>query len=109
MRHAKACRYASIAIYCFWTVLLIWQNPGFQYDEALLVLGGVHMLNSSGELTLPHDPDTWLCAPRRCFQLMTVRYVGAVKDYLCLPLFAIFGAHAEIVRLVGMLLGALGV
>ncbi len=40
---------------------------------------------------------------------MTVRYVGAIKDYLCLPLFAAFGPSAEIVRLVGMLLGALGI
>jgi hypothetical protein len=40
---------------------------------------------------------------------MTVRYVGAVKEYLCLPLFAAFGASAEIVRIVSMLLGALGI
>jgi hypothetical protein len=73
--------------------LMIAQNPGLQYDEALQVLGTVHMLNSTGELTLPHDPDTWICARQRCIPLMTVRYTGAIKEYLCLPLFAVFGAR----------------
>jgi len=98
-----------VAVYCLWSALLILQNPGLQYDEALLVLGSVHMRHSAREIPLPHDPDTWFCAFNRCFPLMTVRYVGAVKEYLCLPLFAVFGPSAEAVRFLSMALGALGI
>jgi hypothetical protein len=100
---------AAVLVYLLWAALLIAQNPGFQYDEALLVLGGVHMRISAGEFNLPHDPDTWFCSFGRCLQLMTVRYVGAVKDYLSLPLFAVFGPSAELVRALSALLGALGI
>src|SRR5712692_6593557 len=98
----------ALALYCLWAGLLILANPGFQYDEALLVLGAVHMRHSPGELALPHDPNTWFCPSSRCFPLMTVRYAGAIKEYLCLPLFAAFGPSAEAVRIVSMLLGMLG-
>jgi hypothetical protein len=40
---------------------------------------------------------------------MTVRYVGAIKEYLCLPLFALFGPGAVVIRVVSALLGALGI
>ncbi len=100
---------SALAVYCFWAILLIIQNPGVQYDEALLVSGAVHMMNSPGELTLSHDPDTWVCVLGRCFPLMTVRYVGAFKEYVCLPLFRIFGAHAVIIRLVSMLFAMFGI
>src|SRR5947209_12704102 len=99
----------ALALYFLSGTTLILLNPGFQYDEALQALGSVHMMNSPAELTLPHDPDTWLCAPGRCFPLMTVRYTGAIKEYLCLPLFMMFGTYAQIVRLVSMLLGAVGI
>jgi len=101
--------FGLVLLYSFWAVLLILQNPGFQYDEALLVLGSVQMRHSPQEIALPHDPHSWVCPAGRCFPLMTVRYVGAIKEYLCLPLFAAFGPSAEIVRLVSMLLGALGI
>src|SRR6188474_2079468 len=80
--------WGALALYILWACLLILQNPGFQYDEALLVLGAVHLRHSPGELTLPHDPNTWICPSGFCLPLMTVRYVGAIKEYLCLPLFA---------------------
>ena len=89
----------ALALYSLWAGVLILQNPGFQYDEALLVLGAVHMRTAPGELTLPHDPNTWFCPSRRCFPIMTVRYVGAIKEYLCLPLFAALGPSAEVVRI----------
>jgi hypothetical protein len=98
----------AMALYSLWAGLLIWQNPGLQYDEALLVLGSVHMRHSHTELTLPHDPDTWVSVPRRQIPLMTARYVGAVKEYLCLPIFALFGTDAEVLRIVSALLGILG-
>ena len=102
-------RAAAVGLYLLWSGLLIQANPGFQYDEGLMVLGSVHLLHSSGELTLPHDPDTWVCPRGFCFPLMTVRYVGAIKEYLALPLFALFGSSAEVVRILSMLLGAIGV
>ncbi len=97
----------ALLTYCLLAALLILQHPGLQYDEALLVLGSVQMRHSAAELPLPHDPDTWICPAARCFPLMTVRYVGAIKDYLCLPLFAVFGTHAWVVRLLSALLGLL--
>jgi hypothetical protein len=99
----------ALLVYGSWAILLISQNPGLQYDEALLVLGSVHLRHSRSELPLPHDPDTWLCLPGRCLPLMTVRYVGAIKEYLCLPLFAVFGTRAVVVRMASMFLGLLGI
>lgn len=96
-------------MYCVVSIILIAQDPGLQYDEALLALGSVHMLNSPGELRLPHDPDTWACAFGRCFPLMTVRYVSAFKEWVCLPFFAIFGSSAEALRLVNVAMGAVGI
>jgi hypothetical protein len=99
----------AVGVYALLGGTLILQNPGLEYDEALQVLGAVHMRNSPGEITLPHDPDTWLCAAGRCLPLMTVRYAGAVKEYLCLPLFTLFGTRVEVVRLVSLLLGGVGI
>src|SRR5581483_7134638 len=56
-----------------------------------------------------HDPNTWICPLGRCVPLMSGRYVGAIKEYLCLPLFALFGTRAAMVRLVSMLMGGLGI
>jgi hypothetical protein len=100
---------AAVVLYCFWGGLLIMQGPGLQYDEALLVLGSVHMRISPHELDLPHDTNTWVPAFGRWFPLMTARYVGAAKEYLCLPLFGLFGARTEALRIVSMLLGAFGI
>jgi hypothetical protein len=91
-------------LYCLLATTLIVERPGLHYDEALLVLNAVQMRHSPAELTLPHDPDTWYCFRHRCFPLMTVRYVGAVKDYLCLPLFALFGTKAAVVRFASVFL-----
>lgn len=100
---------AAICAYGLLAILVIAQNPGLQYDEALLVLGSVHMRVSPGELTLPHDPYTWACLRGHCLPLMTVRYVGALKEYLCLPLFRLFGSTAYVLRAANMFLGAIGI
>lgn len=99
----------GLALYCLWAALLIAQNPGLQYDEALMALGSVHLRHSRAELTLPHDPDTWIPIGGRSLPLMTARYVGAIKEYICLPLFAVFGPGAEVLRAVSALLGLLGI
>lgn len=102
---------AAIGIYCLWSVLLIFQKPGLQYDEAFLVAGAVHMLHPNGEYKLSQAPDIWVCPLDHCLALMGSgqSYVGAVKDYLALPLFALFGPRASVIRFLSMLLGALGI
>jgi hypothetical protein len=100
---------AAIAFYLFLGISLILRRPGLQYDEALLVSGAVHMLNSPAEFTLPHDPDTWTCVAGRCFPLMTVRYVGAAKEYLYLPLAAAFDSRVAMLRLLSLMLSAIGI
>jgi hypothetical protein len=99
----------AVLWYCLWAVLFIQAEPGFHYDEAIDVLGSVSLLHSHEELKLPHAPDTWFCLYSHCFPLMSARYIGSIKEYLCLPLFAIFGPRAEVVRLLAMTLGGLGI
>jgi hypothetical protein len=99
----------ALLIHCLLAVLAIRQRPGLNHDEALFVLGSVQMRISTDELALPHDPDTWIRVLGQHIQIMTVRYVGAVKDYLCLPLFAIFRHHTSVIRVVSMLLALLGI
>ncbi len=100
---------AAVFLYCLWCLLLILQGAGLQYDEALLVLGSVHMQRSAAEIPLPHDPHTWIEILGRSLPLMTVRYVGAVKEYLFLPVFGIFGPDPYLLRAGNALLGALGI
>jgi hypothetical protein len=99
----------ALVIYCLLAVLAIRQRPGLNHDEAQLVLGSVQMRISSDELSLPYDPDIWIHLFGQNIQLMTMRYIGAVKDYLCLPLFEIFRHHTSVIRVVSMLLAALGI
>jgi 4-amino-4-deoxy-L-arabinose transferase-like glycosyltransferase len=106
-RHLRWIIAGSIAVYLVWAALLIAQRPGLQYDEALLVVDSVHMLHSRAEVDLPHLPDTWICRWGRCVPLMTSMYVGPVKTYLSLPLFAIFGVNVEVIRLISVSLAAL--
>jgi hypothetical protein len=108
----RRCRWliaGAILWYCVWAILLIQTKPGFHYDEAIDVRGSVSLLHSHADLTLPHAPETWHCINGYCFPLMSARYIGAIKEWLCLPLFAIFGPHAQVVRLLAMTLGALGI
>jgi len=99
----------ALLINCLFAVIAIRQRPGLNNDEALFVLGSVQMRISPDELALPHDPDTWVRVLGQHIQIMTVRYVGAVKDYLCLPLFVIFRHHTSVIRVVSMLLSLLGI
>jgi hypothetical protein len=100
---------AALVWYCVWAILLIRTKPGFQYDEAIDVLGSVSLLHSHEELKLPHAPDTWFCVREHCFPLMSARYIGSIKEYTCLALFAMFGPRAEVERGMAMTFGALGI
>jgi hypothetical protein len=100
---------AAVLWYLVWAVFVIQARPGFHYDEAIDVLGSVSLLHSHEELKLPHAPNSWFCVGEHCFPLMSARYIGSIKEYLCLPLFAMFGPRGEGVRLLAMSLGALGI
>ncbi len=102
--------FIALGVYLLSGILLIEQKPGLSYDEALLVQAAVHMRHSNTEIDLPHAPGTWVCKLRHCFPIMGEGpYIGAVKDYLCLPLFAIFSSRTGTVRLISMLLGMVGI
>jgi hypothetical protein len=94
---------AALGFYFLWGALLIAQKPGLQEDEALLVVGATHLELGSSDPTIP-KPDGWISIP-----LMSATYVGSLKDYLSFPLFAIFGPRAPVVRLVSLVLGAVGI
>ncbi len=94
---------AALFVYVLLAVLMIVQRPGLYYDEALMVLGAVHMRHSPTELTVGHDAQTWVCARGHCFPLMTMSYIGAIKEYVSLPFFVLFGPRTEVIRLVSVL------
>jgi hypothetical protein len=100
----------ALLLYFLLAIVQIRQKPGLQYDEALPVMGSVHMRNAADEeFPLPHDPDTWLKIGGQWAPLMTVRYVGAIKEYLWLPVLAIFGPSTASIRMVSALLGLAGI
>ncbi|MCC7496975.1 MAG: glycosyltransferase family 39 protein [Bryobacterales bacterium] len=100
-----------VFLYLILAAVMIARRPGLHYDEALPALAPVHLLASHGRapIPVPHDPDTWLPVFGRWVPLMELRYVGAVKEYLLLPVFALFGPKAAWIRIVSALLGAVGV
>jgi hypothetical protein len=100
---------AALLWYCTWAILFVETKPGLQYDEAIDVIESVSLLHSHEELKLPHAPDTWVCVKEHCFPLMSARYIGAIKAYICVPLFAFFGPRAEVERLMATTLGVLGI
>lgn len=102
--------FIAIAIALYWVsgVILIAQKPGLQYDEALLVAGAVHMAHSGTTFELSQTPNAWICPLGRCIPLMSAEYVGAVKEYAVLPLFAWFGPRMSFIRIVSLILGTLG-
>ena len=65
------------------------------------------MLRSPAEFDMPQDPIPG-CVLLKGFPSMCVRYVGPIKDYLSLPLFAVFGVHTWIIRAVSILLASVG-
>jgi hypothetical protein len=101
---------AAIGIYLVFACLLIAQKPGLQYDEALLAAGGVHLRHSHAVINLAHDDYSWVCLRDHCFPLMAEgRYIGAIKEYVCWPLFDVFGPRAWLIRIVSVLFGAIGI
>ncbi len=101
---------AAIGVYFVFGLLLIAQKPGLHYDEAQLVTGAVDLRHSHAETTLAQAPNSWYCKRGYCLPLMAEeRYIGAIKEYVCWPLFALFGPHAWLIRLISLVFGAIGI
>jgi len=100
---------AAVVVYFFWALLLIAQKPGLQHDEALMVTASVQMLYTPHDLDPVHGSDSLIQVWGHSLPLMSMLYIGAVKEYLCLPLFRVLGTRASVVRLVSVLLAALGI
>lgn len=97
-------------VYLLLGVLLLLQNPGLEYDEALMAHGSVQMLKfGHEEPRFPHDRGSWIPLGGRWWPLMVIPYVGAGKHYLLLLPFALFGPHAWLIRFVSVLLAAFGI
>jgi hypothetical protein len=95
----------ALAIYFCWGIVFILQKPGMHEDEALLVSNAIHMdLNIHGGDPAATNIRGWITLP-----LMSIEYIGAVKDYLTVPFIEIFGVRTALIRLVSLLLGAFGI
>src|SRR5258708_25616144 len=44
----------AVLWYCLVALICIWTKPGLHYDEAIDVLGAVHLRHSNEELQIPH-------------------------------------------------------
>src|SRR5262245_5397742 len=78
-------------------------------DEALYVESAVFLLHGAGSPPFVHEPAAWITAFGRPWPLMIIPYVGAAKAFVALPMFAAFGASAEVARFTGVLLGCVGI
>ncbi|MBI1896870.1 MAG: hypothetical protein HYS04_10120 [Acidobacteria bacterium] len=96
-------------LYLAMAAALGFQEPGLQYDEALLMSGAVQMLHGPAHPAIQHHPAAAVNAGGRWLPVMVAPYVGAVKDYLLLPVFAVFGINIVAARCTAALLGAIGI
>lgn len=96
-------------LYLAFVFLLGIDKVGLHYDEAIVQHGAVSMLNSAGEPPFPHDRASWLPFAGRYWPVAIIPYAGAVKDYVLLLPFALFGTGPEVSRLVNAGLAAFGI
>ena len=97
---------AAVALYLLCAVLLGFPGPGMNNDEAVFFNGAVQMVNSGQEPTFAHDPWSWVTISGRRWPLMVLPYAGALRGYLALLPFALFGSNYYTARVVTMLVGA---
>ncbi len=68
------------------------------------------MNHSPTEFPLPHSNFTWMCAVGHCLPLMAeIPYIGAIKEYLAAPVFALIGPNVSAIRTISLLLGCIGI
>jgi hypothetical protein len=101
--------YLAVPVFCFLisTLILGYVSPGMQYDEAIFESAAVRLL--AHPKRLPPSRQATLEIGGVHFPLMVLPYAGAMKDYLLIVPFALFGTQAPVGRAVAAVLGALGV
>jgi len=99
----------AAALYLILAMILGLGSVGLQYDEALQQHGAVHMLNPTNNPGFSYVKGQWIYWSGRYWPLAIVPYVGAVKDYILLLPFALFGTGPEVARGTNAMLGALGI
>jgi hypothetical protein len=99
----------AIAAYLLCACSLGFRSPGLFYDEAIFFNGAVQVLNSGQEPDFAHDPWSWGTGFGRRWPIMVLPYVGAVRDYLAVIPFAIFGPNYYTARILTTLVGAFGI
>src|SRR5688572_22280574 len=82
-------RVIPVLSFLFSTLILGYVSPGMQYDEAIFESGAVRLLAQPTRLP-PSRPAT-LKIGSVYLPLMVLPYAGAMKDYLVLLPFALFG------------------
>ena len=97
---------AAVVLYFLFAALLGLPGPGMNNDEAVFFDGAAHMANSSQEPSFAHDPWSWVTIAGRRWQLMVLPYAGALRSYLALIPFTLFGSNYYTARIVTMLVGA---
>jgi 4-amino-4-deoxy-L-arabinose transferase-like glycosyltransferase len=73
-------------------------DPGLQYDELLFV---------NAALGDPHSYHGFITGEAFGIPTMLMPYIGAVKAYLYMPIFAVFGVSVDSIRIPAVLLAAL--
>jgi hypothetical protein len=100
---------AALAVYLLWACILGFRSPGMNYDEAVFLNGAVQVLQSGQEPSFAHDPWSWGTAFGRRWPIMVLPYAGALREYLALIPFGIFGPNYYTARGLMALLGAFGI
>src|SRR5690349_15521452 len=99
----------AAAVYLVCACSLGFRAPGMYYDEAIFLNGAVHALNAAGEPSFAHDPWSWVTIFGHRWPIMVLPYVGAIRDYLVLIPFALFGPTYYTARIPAALVGAFGI
>ena len=100
---------AAILVYSLCAGVLGLRSPGLYYDEAIFFNGAVQVLNSGQEPSFAHDPWSWITIFRHWLPIMVLPYAGALRDYLAVIPFAIFGPGYYSARIITALAGAFGI
>ena len=81
-----------------------WQNrsvPGLYYDEA--IFGGLAKDFLAGAVRGPHTPGVEFGTLfGRPFPILVISYLGAVKSWMLVPVFKVFGATMAVLRMANL-------
>src|SRR4030081_1144282 len=93
----KLMLYIPIVVYVAMSAVMGFQSPGLQYDEALLVSGAVQLLRGPAQPPIQREPaSAVIIKKRQWLPIMVMPYLGAVKDYVAFPFFALFGISTAV-------------